>query len=79
MLGPNYIKRKAPLDRWNHCQLQGKKPVGEGLVPSRGRLQDFTGAPAVVDLAAMRDAISRMGGEPKLINPLRPADLVIGG
>lgn len=40
-------------------------------------MQDFTGVPAVVDLAAMRDAVSRMGGDPKKINPLCPVDLVI--
>ncbi len=45
--------------------------------PARVVLQDFTGVPAVVDLAAMRDALSRMGGNPKLINPMVPADLVI--
>src|SRR5688572_1208168 len=44
---------------------------------SRVLLQDFTGVPAVVDLAAMRDAITRLGGDPKKINPLQPVDLVI--
>jgi len=45
--------------------------------PARVLMQDFTGVPAVVDLAAMRDAIKKMGGNPKLINPLSPVDLVI--
>jgi len=45
--------------------------------PSRVLLQDFTGVPAIVDLAAMRDAMKRMGGDPTLINPLQPAELVI--
>ena len=45
--------------------------------PTRVVLQDFTGVPAVVDLAAMRDAMSRLGGDPKQINPLIPVDLVI--
>jgi len=45
--------------------------------PARVILQDFTGVPCVVDLAAMRDAMSRMGGDPKRINPLVPVDLVI--
>jgi len=45
--------------------------------PSRVLLQDFTGVPAVVDLAAMRDAMERMGGDPKKINPLQPVELVI--
>ncbi|WP_417746164.1 aconitate hydratase AcnA [Rosistilla oblonga] len=45
--------------------------------PSRVVLQDFTGVPAVVDLAAMRSAMGRLGGDPKRINPLIPVDLVI--
>ena len=45
--------------------------------PARVLMQDFTGVPAVVDLAAMRDAMLRMGGDPGDINPLQPADLVI--
>jgi aconitate hydratase len=45
--------------------------------PARVILQDFTGVPAVVDLAAMRSAMKRMGGDPKKINPLIPVDLVI--
>ena len=45
--------------------------------PSRVVLQDFTGVPAVVDLAAMRSAMDRLGGDPKKINPLIPVDLVI--
>src|SRR5271166_4359961 len=45
--------------------------------PARVLLQDFTGVPAVVDLAAMRDAIAKMGGDPKKINPLQPVELVI--
>ncbi|HEY3174128.1 MAG TPA: aconitate hydratase AcnA [Candidatus Polarisedimenticolia bacterium] len=47
------------------------------FTPARVLLQDFTGVPAVVDLAAMRDAILEMGGDPARINPLEPADLVI--
>src|SRR5215813_5466415 len=54
------------------------KPDKEiAFTPSRVLLQDFTGVPAVVDLAAMRDAMKRLGGDPKLINPLQPAELVI--
>ncbi|HZH04275.1 MAG TPA: aconitase family protein, partial [Myxococcaceae bacterium] len=45
--------------------------------PARVLLQDFTGVPAVVDMAAMREAYARMGGDPERINPLHPADLVI--
>jgi len=47
------------------------------FMPARVLLQDFTGVPAVVDLAALRSAIHRAGGDPKRINPLVPADLVI--
>ncbi|MGA2320540.1 MAG: aconitate hydratase [Solirubrobacteraceae bacterium] len=47
------------------------------FTPSRVLMQDFTGVPAVVDLAAMRDAIADMGGDPARINPLVPAELVI--
>jgi aconitate hydratase len=47
------------------------------FMPARILLQDFTGVPAVVDLAAMRDAILTLGGDPKKINPLLPAELVI--
>ncbi len=47
------------------------------FMPARVLMQDFTGVPAVVDLAAMRDAMKRMGGDPGKINPLLPAELVI--
>lgn len=47
------------------------------FMPARVLLQDFTGVPAIVDLAAMRDAMVRMGGDPTRINPLLPAELVI--
>jgi len=54
------------------------KPSREiAFMPARVLLQDFTGVPAVVDLAAMRDAMKRMGGDPKKINPLQPVELVI--
>src|ERR1700683_880532 len=62
------------LAAWN----RNSKPEKEiAFTPSRVLLQDFTGVPAVVDLAAMRDAMKRLGGDPKLINPLQPAELVI--
>lgn len=47
------------------------------FLPARVIMQDFTGIPAMVDLAAMRTAIARLGGDPKSINPLIPVDLVI--
>ena len=65
------------LARWE------PRPTGEGpgmelpFLPGRVVLQDFTGVPAVVDLAAMRDAVARLGGDVTRINPLVPADLVI--
>jgi len=54
------------------------KPAQEiAFMPARVLLQDFTGVPCVVDLAAMRDALKKQGADPKLANPLIPADLVI--
>jgi len=47
------------------------------FTPARVLLQDFTGVPAVVDLAAMREAMKRLGGDPRKINPLQPVELVI--
>jgi len=47
------------------------------FMPARVLLQDFTGVPAIVDLATMREAVQKMGGDPKRINPLFPAELVI--
>jgi len=55
---------------------QGERP-GIPFLPARVVMQDFTGVPAVVDLAAMRTAVARLGGDPKKINPLVPVDLVI--
>jgi len=55
---------------------KGERP-GIPLLPARVVMQDFTGVPAVVDLAAMRSAVARLGGNPKKINPLVPVDLVI--
>ena len=62
------------LANWN-----AKKPAQEELpfMPGRVVLQDFTGVPCVVDLAAMRDAMKKLGGDPNLINPLVKCDLVI--
>jgi aconitate hydratase len=54
----------------------GARP-GIPFLPARVIMQDFTGVPAVVDLAAMRTAVARLGGDPKKINPLVPVDLVI--
>src|SRR5258708_23620269 len=54
-----------------------KKAEEINFRPARVLLQDFTGVPAVVDLAAMRDALKKMGSRPSLANPLIPVDLVI--
>ncbi|MCA3246295.1 MAG: aconitate hydratase AcnA [Azospirillum sp.] len=58
--------------------VENKKSTREiAYRPARVLMQDFTGVPAVVDLAAMRDAMVAMGGDPRKINPLSPVDLVI--
>src|SRR6266403_1950201 len=62
------------LAAWN-SQSKPEKEIA--FTPSRVLLQDFTGVPCVVDLAAMRDAVGRLGGDPKSINPLQPVELVI--
>ncbi len=62
------------LVRWD----PGSKPTKEiAFMPARILMQDFTGVPAIVDLAAMREAMKKMGGDPARINPLLPTDLVI--
>jgi aconitate hydratase len=70
------------VDRGDIAALASWDPRGArdreiAFRPARILLQDFTGVPAVVDLAVMRDAIAEMGGDPARINPIRPADLVI--
>src|SRR4029079_6192921 len=62
------------LANWN-----AKSPANEEIpfVVARIVLQDFTGVPLVVDLAAMRSAVKRLGGDPKIIEPLVPVDLVV--
>ena len=62
------------LARWNPSKKSEKEIA---FVPARVILQDFTGVPAIVDLTAMRDAMKRLGGDPRKINPLQPVDLVI--
>jgi aconitate hydratase len=56
---------------------KGKTEKEIAFRPARVLMQDFTGVPAVVDLAAMRDAMTKLGGDPDKINPLVPVDLVI--
>ncbi|MGB1882735.1 MAG: aconitase family protein, partial [Gammaproteobacteria bacterium] len=62
------------LARWDAAATPSQEIA---FTPARVLMQDFTGVPAVVDLAAMRDAVSAMGGDPTRINPLSPAELVI--
>lgn len=62
------------LARWD-AKAEPSKEIA--FTPARVVMQDFTGVPAVVDLAAMRDAMADLGGDPKKINPLVPAELVI--
>jgi aconitate hydratase len=64
----------AALASWDPAAAPSREIA---FMPARVLLQDFTGVPAVVDLAAMRDAISGMGGDPTRINPLQPVELVI--
>ena len=62
------------LARWRPGTVSDREIA---FMPGRVLLQDFTGVPAVVDLAAMRDAMSALGGDPRRINPLQPVELVI--
>ena len=62
------------LAKWNPSAEPDREIA---FTPSRVLLQDFTGVPCVVDLAAMRAAMAKMGGDPKKINPLQPVELVI--
>ncbi|MDP3910967.1 MAG: aconitate hydratase AcnA [Gemmatimonadales bacterium] len=62
------------LARWNPAKAPDEEIA---FMPARVLLQDFTGVPAVVDLAAMRDAMALLGGDPRRVNPLLPAELVI--
>ena len=61
------------------AQPSGKRPADKEIsfMPARVLMQDFTGVPAIVDLAAMRDAMKELGGDPGKINPLVPVDLVV--
>lgn len=72
----NFVSKKdiEALLNWSP-KLKSDKEIA--FTPARVILQDFTGVPAVVDLAAMRDAIQKMGGNPDKINPLEPVDLVV--
>ena len=73
----NHHVNKADIEalaNWNP-KVKSEKEIA--FMPARVLMQDLTGVPAVVDLAAMREAMKRLGGDPKKINPLAPVDLVI--
>ncbi|HKL01852.1 MAG TPA: aconitase family protein, partial [Desulfotignum sp.] len=71
------IVTKADLMAIANWQKQYDEPVEIPHHPARVLMQDFTGVPAVVDLAAMRDAVQKAGGDPASINPLIPVELVV--
>jgi len=79
----NLLRREDGINvtREDILALINRKPSDEpkeiAYMPARVLMQDFTGVPAVVDLAAMRDAMADLGGDPAKINPLAPAELVI--
>ncbi|MDQ6809534.1 MAG: aconitate hydratase [Verrucomicrobiota bacterium] len=72
-------KKVRPKDVETLANWNAKQPANEEIpfVVARIVLQDFTGVPLVVDLAAMRSAVERLGGDPKIIEPLVPVDLVV--
>ena len=73
-----YAVKRADVEavaRW--LENKGRVEHEIGFSPARVLMQDFTGVPAVVDLAAMRDATTALGGDPQRVNPLVPVDLVI--
>jgi aconitate hydratase A / 2-methylisocitrate dehydratase len=71
------VVKEKDLSNICHWQKYYKNPVEIPFHPSRVLMQDFTGVPAVVDLAAMRDAIKSLGGNPERINPLIPVELIV--
>jgi aconitate hydratase len=68
---------RQDIDALTQWKPNGMPPTEIAFTPARVVLQDFTGVPAIVDLAAMRDAIEKLGGDPGRINPLAPVELVI--
>ncbi len=69
--------RKADIEALANWDPKAEPDVEIAFTPSRVLMQDFTGVPCVVDLAAMRDAMQKLGGDPAKINPLVPVELVI--
>ncbi|AWM39386.1 Aconitate hydratase [Gemmata obscuriglobus] len=75
--GVSLAVRKADIDALALWQPKAEPNVEIAFTPARVLMQDFTGVPCVVDLAAMRDAMKTLGGDPAKINPLVPVELVI--
>jgi aconitate hydratase A / 2-methylisocitrate dehydratase len=73
----NHHVNKADIEGLANWDSKAKPEKEIAFMPARVLMQDLTGVPAVVDLAAMREAMKRLGGDPKKINPLAPVDLVI--
>ncbi|MGE5215639.1 MAG: aconitate hydratase AcnA [Chloroflexota bacterium] len=73
----NHHVNKADIEALANWNPKAKPEKEIAFMPARVLMQDLTGVPAVVDLAAMREAMKRLGGDPKKINPLAPVDLVI--
>ena len=73
----NHHVNKADIEGLANWDAKAKQEKEIAFMPARVLMQDLTGVPAVVDLAAMREAMKRLGGDPKKINPLAPVDLVI--
>jgi aconitate hydratase len=73
----NHHVYKADIEALANWDAKVKSGKEIAFMPARVLMQDLTGVPAVVDLAAMREAMKRLGGDPKKINPLAPVDLVI--
>jgi aconitate hydratase len=69
--------KQADIDALANWDVKSKAAREISFMPARVLLQDFTGVPCVVDLAAMRDGIVRLGGDPARVNPLQPVELVI--
>ncbi|WYP24860.1 aconitate hydratase AcnA [Alkalihalobacillus sp. FSL W8-0930] len=73
----DYVIKKEHVENLAQWGSSGQKEIDVPFKPARVILQDFTGVPAVVDLAALRQAMSKLGGDPAVINPEIPVDLVI--
>ena len=73
----NHHVNKGDIEALANWNPKGRQDKEIAFMPARVLMQDLTGVPAIVDLAAMREAMKSLGGDPKKINPLAPVDLVI--